>query len=259
MDNKEYTDLLDREDFKRFYAKILSEYGQQQKADNPWYGNKPLTARDVTSLLMGAGINPVTDGVVPPQLFAGDKGQKQYNFSRINRVGTGAFMNSSLETADLRHVKYIDGFAFMHTPIKELYLAEDAVIGQNAFSGCGALEELYIPAGVTFLDRKGTTAENNYSGAFSLCGGLTDVFIEDGRTQWPFGVFDKITQIPVVYIPKALKAGNLFMQMPSPMKKMKINHLVITSEPDDKFIEDFKQVWDDKFIINHFEFDPGAE
>ena len=35
MDNKEYTDLLDREDFKRFYAKILSEYGQQQKADNP--------------------------------------------------------------------------------------------------------------------------------------------------------------------------------------------------------------------------------
>ena len=70
-------------------------------------------------------------------------------------------------------------------------------------------------------------------------------------------VFDKISQIPVVYIPKDLKAGNLFMQMPSLPKKIEINYLVILAEPDDAFVEDFKKVWGDKIIVNNFEFDPG--
>lgn len=250
MNNAAYRNYLEQDDYKNLYNKVCKE--------------NSITPKELTQFLTGAGIRVVRDGKIPPQVYKDSK-VNSFNFSDIKEVGTGAFMGSTLKEADLRNVNVVQSYAFMNSAISELRLPKTGTIMTGAFGHCVNLKELYIPPQLELKER-----------AFEACTNLEEIFIEEGRNDFPLGVFAGIPAVPIVYIPgenpvKALKmfCSNVnfvnrysqgeFRYVPrdSGNQKKKINILMIIGEENPQVVRAIKSALQDELYgltINNIKF-----
>ena len=190
MNSAKYREYLENDNYKRLFAEVCH---------GDYWETRPTPA-ELAKFLTAADIKIVQDGKIPPQAYK-DSGTTSFNFSNINEVGTGAFMGSKLESADLRNVKSIQSYAFMNSDISEVNLPKNGKVFFGAFGHCQKLTELYIPPHTELAPR-----------AFEACTNLEEVFIEEGRTDFPEGVFNGVKSLPIIYVPadKAVEALNMF-------------------------------------------------
>ena len=102
--------------------------------------------------------------------------------------------------------------------VKRVVLGERVVrIGEGAFARCTALNSVYIPRGITFLERytfqscsslksiyipEGVTVISNY--VFGLCSSLKSVYIPESVTSIGYDVFRGCGSLKSIYIPESV-------------------------------------------------------
>jgi len=98
--------------------------------------------------------------------------------ANLKNIGDYAFANcSNLNSMDLRNVDYVGGWAFYHSGIQEIYLANTL---------------------------------NNWGNCILQEASVHDVYVEEGATKIPFGLLHGCGQIQNVYLPSTLKTIETF-------------------------------------------------
>ena len=169
-------EYIEGNNYRRLYNYLMS-----RRVD---YDVEP---RELTNLLLGAGIDLFEEGEIFPLAFYEDKGLYDYDFSGVTKIGKLAFKGTSLSSVNLKSVKEIDEGAFFGSKIAELYLGS-CEIKESAFGRC-PLTELYIP-------------DNNIirENAFTACDKLETVFLDGSNILVEDLAFSKCKHIENLFI-----------------------------------------------------------
>ena len=171
--------FLENDKYKKLYNYILSTY-RSYKSDN-------VEPAELTHFLLSAGIDLFYEGDIFTMAFFNDKTLKTFDFSGIIDIGSLAFANSSIQSANLNDVERIGIGAFQSSDLSKVTLRQGVDIDQNAFARC-KFDTIYIPDGATIATE-----------AFYGCVGLKTVALDGEMISLKYHSFEDCRNIDTLF------------------------------------------------------------
>ena len=155
---------------KAFYNNKLSSINLEACNNLTTIGEEAFGyCENLESIIIPDGVTELAD-----QLFMTSGRLKSVTFSKVTKIGTGVFKETSLESVNLDGVTEIGGAAFNQSKLTNLTIPKSVKsIGGEAFSSCSYLKSITIEANGSLTEIQGSTfngagneAANESSGRF---------------------------------------------------------------------------------------------
>ncbi|MBQ4408325.1 MAG: leucine-rich repeat domain-containing protein [Bacteroidales bacterium] len=161
---------------KAFYNNKLSSINLEACNNLTTIGKEAFGyCENLESIIIPDGVTELAD-----QLFMTSGLLKSVTFSKVTKIGTGVFKETSLESVNLDGVTEIGGAAFNQSKIKNLAIPKSVKsIGGEAFESCKYLESITFAEGGALTTIEGST----FNGVGGENGVLLDVTVPSNITK----------------------------------------------------------------------------